>query len=79
MPVDDHFDKVQDRWESVMEGIGHMNLRTDYSPERKAGEGYYTLKSNNGDEAGVETVWPDGELPAYKDPEEDEFEKVSVL
>jgi hypothetical protein len=28
-----------------------MNPTTDYSPTRKAGEGYYTLKSNNADEA----------------------------
>lgn len=32
LPVDDHAEKVQDRWESVMESLGHMNERTDYSP-----------------------------------------------
>jgi hypothetical protein len=53
LPVDDQADVVQDGWATVMENLGHMNERTDYSPERKAGEGYYTLKSNNADEAGV--------------------------
>lgn len=62
-----------------MESLGHMNERTDYSPQRVPGEGYYTLKSNSADEAGVEQVWKDPELPAYKSPAEDEFEKVSVL
>jgi hypothetical protein len=79
LPVDDAFDKVQDAWATVMEGHGHMNLRTDYDPQRKAGEGYYTLKSNNADEAGVPQVWADDEIPAYKSPAEDEAEKLSVL
>ena len=30
LPVEKAFDKIQDTWESVMEGHGHMNLRTDY-------------------------------------------------
>ena len=79
MPVDDQADLVQDRWATVMESLGHMNERTDYDPIRKPGEGYYTLKSNNADEAKVEPVWKDDELPEYKSPAEDEFEKVSVL
>ena len=41
-----------------MEGNGHMNQRTDYTAERIEGEGYYNLKSNNADEAGVKPVWP---------------------
>ena len=79
LPVDDQADKVQDRWEDVMMSHGIMNPTTDYTPTRKAGEGYFTLKSNNADEAGVETVWPEDVIPAYKSPAEDEFEKVSVL
>jgi hypothetical protein len=51
LPVEDASEKVQDNWESVMESLGHMNERTDYDPIRKSGEGYYTLKSNNADEA----------------------------
>lgn len=30
-----------------------MNEITDYTPKRIPGEGYYTLKSNNADEAAV--------------------------
>lgn len=56
-----------------------MNERTDYDSTRKAGEGYYTLKSNNADEAAVPTVWEEDKIPAYQSPAEDEFEKVSVL
>lgn len=51
LPVDDAADKIHDTWGSVMESLGHMNERTDYSPTRNSGEGYYTLKSNNADEA----------------------------
>lgn len=79
LPVDDHAEVVQDGWESVMEGLGHMNERTDYDSTRKPGEGYYTLKSNNADEAKVEQVWPDAELPKYKSPAENETEQVSIL
>jgi len=57
-----------------------MNPTTDYNPLRKKGEGYYTLKTNNADEANVEDVWPnsifDRDIPAYKSPAEDETEKV---
>lgn len=42
-----------------------MNPTTDYSPTRKAGEGYYTLATNNADEAGVEPVWKEDKLPDY--------------
>jgi hypothetical protein len=48
-----------------MENLGHMNERTDYDPTRKAGEGYYTLKTNNADEASVPTVWEEDKIPAY--------------
>ena len=34
-----------------MQNLGHMHDQTDYEPTRKSGEGYYTLKSNNADEA----------------------------
>jgi len=34
-----------------MESLGHMNERTDYSPTKQSGEGYYTLKSNSASEA----------------------------
>lgn len=51
LPVEVQAEKVQDNWESVMESLGHMNERTDYNPQRQSGEGYYTLKSNNADEA----------------------------
>lgn len=58
MPVEDAADKIHDSWAQVMEGNGHMNMRTDYTPERIEGEGYYNLKSNNKDEAKVSAVWP---------------------
>ena len=76
LPVDDHAEVVQDRWESVMESLGHMNERTDYDPKRKSGEGYYTLKSNNADEAADvkwEPIAPLEILPS------DETEKVLEL
>jgi len=41
-----------------MESHGHMNLRTDYTPSRIAGEGYYSLKSANAAEANVSPPWP---------------------
>jgi hypothetical protein len=41
-----------------MEGNGHMNLRTDYSPNRVEGEGYYNLATNNKDEENVKAPWP---------------------
>ena len=62
-----------------MEGNGHMNLRTDYTPDRKAGEGYYSLHTNNADEAKVEGPWADEEIPAPANPKEDETERVHVL
>lgn len=46
-----------------------MNPTDDYDPTRKAGEGYYTLKSNNADEAGVPIVWADEEADKYESPE----------
>ena len=62
-----------------MQQYGHMNPTTDYNPQRKAGEGYFTLKTNNADEAGVPKVWAEPEIPAYQSPAEEETEKVSVL
>ena len=66
-----------------MEGNGHMNMRTDYTSERVAGEGYYNLKSNNADEAGVAPVWPNDaqNVPYVRPaaPKEDETEQVSTL
>jgi hypothetical protein len=41
-----------------MEGNGHMNARTDYTPQRVEGEGYYNLKSANKDEEKVKAPWP---------------------
>lgn len=57
LPVDDQSEKVQDRWESVMESLGHMNERTDYTPEKGDSEGYYSLKTNNADHINDEPVW----------------------
>lgn len=52
-----------------MEGNGHMNMRTDYTPERIEGEGYYNLKSNNQAEANVKPVWPnDAQNVPYERP-----------
>jgi len=79
LPVDVASDKVQDSWESVMEGHGHMNMRTDYSSNRVAGEGFYTLKSNNADEASVEAPWPEEPYVAPAAPAEGETERVQVL
>jgi hypothetical protein len=42
-----------------------MNERTDYTSTRVPGEGYYTLKSNNADEASVPVVWEEEKIPAY--------------
>ena len=67
-----------------MEGNGHMNKRTDYTPERIEGEGYYNLKSANEAEAHVDpAVWPKDpqnvpyERPAA--PKENETEQVLEL
>ena len=83
LPVDDAFDKIQDSWGDVMESHGIMNQRTDYESTRVPGEGYYTLKTNNADEASVDPVWKDSifdeKIPAYKSPAEDETERVSIL
>ena len=79
MPVDDQADKVQDRWAQVMEQNGHMNLRTDYTPERIAGEGFYTLKSNNAAEANVEGPWPQEAYVRPAPPAEGETERVAEL
>jgi len=65
LPVEDAFEKVQDNWGSVMESHGHMNLRTDYDPSRIPGEGYYSLHSNNADEANVKAPWPVEDVPEY--------------
>lgn len=62
-----------------MEQHGHMNLRTDYTSPRIAGEGFYTLKSNNAAEAGVSPPWPETPYVAPAAPAEDETERVSVL
>jgi len=43
-------------------------MRTDYTSTRKAGEGYYTLKSNNADEAGADSGWEETKIPEYKSP-----------
>lgn len=32
LPHEDAAEKIEDNWATVMEGHGHMNLRTDYSP-----------------------------------------------
>jgi len=58
LPVDDQSDKVQARWKETMMSHGIMNQITDYTSERVPGEGYYTLKTNNADEASVPEVWP---------------------
>ena len=79
MPVEAAFDKVQDGWATVMEGNGHMNMRTDYSSQRVPGEGYYTLASNNAAEAGVAAVWPEEPLAPPPTPAEGETERVQVL
>lgn len=62
-----------------MEGHGHMNLRTDYSSQRVPGEGFYTLKTNNAAEAGVEGPWPDTPYVRPAPPAENETERVQVL
>ena len=56
-----------------------MNLRTDYTSPRIAGEGYYTLHSNSQDEAKVEGPWASEDLPAPPTPAEGETEKTSDL
>jgi len=80
LPVDVATDKIQDGWGSVMESLGHMNERTDYTPEREAGEGYYSLKTNNADEADVKPVWPnsifDRPTAPLENLKEDDTEKV---
>lgn len=66
-----------------MESHGHMNERTDYDAQRKEGEGYYNLKSNNAAEANVKAVWPkDKENVPYErpaPPKENETERVLEL
>jgi len=79
LPVEKAADKIQDSWASVMEGNGHMNLRTDYESKRVAGEGYYTLHSNNAAEANVKGPWASEEIPAPPTPAEGETERVQVL
>jgi len=69
-------DKIQDTWESVMEGHGHMAQRTDYEPKRNSGEGYYTLKSNNADEA-ADVKWEP--IQPLENLAEDDTEKVFDL
>lgn len=73
LPVDAASDKVQDRWGATMESLGFMNERTDYEPLKVSGMGYYTLHSNNADEAA------DVKMPPVAPLEElasDETEKV---
>jgi len=56
-----------------------MNLRTDYSKERVPGEGYYTLHSNNADEAKAEGPWAAEPLAPPPTPAEGETERVLAL
>jgi len=59
-----------------MESHGHMNARTDYDEKRKSGEGYYTLKSNNAEEA-ADVKWED--IAPLDEMEGDDTEKVLDL
>lgn len=56
-----------------------MNMRTDYTPERIAGEGFYTLKSNNAAEAGAKSPWPEVPYVRPAPPAEGETERVLEL
>lgn len=76
LPVDLAEDKIQDSWESVMESHGHMNTRTNYEPKKSSGDGYYTLKSNNADEA-ADVKWEP--IEPLENLAQNDTEKVSDL
>lgn len=76
LPVDLASAKVQDSWEATMESLGHMNERTDYTPNKVSGDGYYTLKSNNAEEAS-DVKWEP--IAPLENLESDDTEKVLSL
>ena len=53
-----------------------MNERTDYTPGKVSGEGYYTLKSNNVEQA-ADVKWEP--IAPLANLESDETEKVLSL
>jgi len=59
LPVDVAADAIQDSWGSVMESHGIMNERTDYTPDKLDGDGYYTLKTNNADNVNAAASFPE--------------------
>lgn len=75
MPVDDHAEKVQDRWEEVMAQRGYVTP-SDYDGKKLSGEGYYTNKSNNEDEA-ADVKWE--KIEPLENLDGDDTEKVLEL
>lgn len=56
-----------------MESLGIMNERTDYTPIKERGQGYFTLHSNNADDA-AEVKWEP--IAPLEELASDETEKV---